>query len=298
MNITQLQILVALVETGNFTEAAASIHLTQSAASHALSKLEAELGVTLLKRERNGVTPTEMGKEALHHARGILEHIETLQQKASIARGLAVGKLRFGSIPPLLSAHLLTGIISHFQRIYPEAEIIVLEGTKQEIGEWLEEGIIDVGFVIPGTQDLDSIPISRDELQVCVPADHPLASQTSIKVTDLANEPFIMAKIGGEVIEPLLLERGQKRLNIRYMVSESRTILTMVRERLGCTIIPKMLCEDSFEGVHALRFDPPLIFDIGLGVRSFKTASPLTKLFIEQAQTWAQTHGFAPKEVL
>ena len=58
----------------------------------------------------------------------------------------------------------------------------------------------------------------------------------------------------------------------------------------------KMLYKDNFEGVQSISFDPPALFEIGLGVRSFKTASPLAKLFIEQAQIWAQKQGFAPTE--
>ena len=73
MNFSQLQSFVALAETGSFTEAAYAIDLTQSAVSHALSALESELGVTLLKRNRKGVVAlTDAGQKIIPHVRALL----------------------------------------------------------------------------------------------------------------------------------------------------------------------------------------------------------------------------------
>lgn len=71
MNLGQLEVLVAIVDTGSLTEAADTVGLTQSAVSHSLSRLEAELGVTLLERGRQGASLTRIGEDVVEHAREI-----------------------------------------------------------------------------------------------------------------------------------------------------------------------------------------------------------------------------------
>ena len=81
MNLSQLEVLVAIVETGSLTEAAETVGLTQSAVSYSLKKLEAELSVTLLQRGRQGVTVTRIGEEVVPHARSIMGQVEIIRQK-------------------------------------------------------------------------------------------------------------------------------------------------------------------------------------------------------------------------
>src|SRR5215218_9961606 len=122
MNFSQLQVFVAIAETGSFSAAADRVGLTRSAASHALANLEAELGVALLERERGNAVPTAAGNCMLTHAREILAHVETMQQEAAAARGLQAGKLRVGIVSSI-SADILSGILGKFRQAYPEIEI-------------------------------------------------------------------------------------------------------------------------------------------------------------------------------
>src|SRR4051812_9260885 len=110
MNLSQLEVLIAVAETGSFTEAANHIGLTRSAPSHALANLEAELGVPLLDRERGNIVPTAIGNCILHHARSVLASVETIQQEAASARGLRAGKLRIGVVSSI-SAGILSGVL-------------------------------------------------------------------------------------------------------------------------------------------------------------------------------------------
>src|SRR5579859_5160407 len=104
MNFSQLQSFVALADTSSFTEAAYAIDLTQSAVSHALAALENELGVTLLERNRKGVVAlSQAGQKILPHARALLAQMEAIEQEAKAAQGLAMGKLRLGSILSIIS---------------------------------------------------------------------------------------------------------------------------------------------------------------------------------------------------
>lgn len=288
MNFSQLQCFVALANTGSFTEAAYAIDLTQSAVSHALAALERELGVTLLERNNKGVVAlTSVGQKLLPHARALLTHAETLQQEARAARGLVKGKLRLGSIPPI-SPHVLAGVLTHFQQQYPDSDVVLFEGTLQEVREWIGASMIDVGFVHHPAKEVESTLLLTDELQVFVSSRHRLHERTSVTVSELREECLIMPKTGCEVPEVFEQTRDKPRPHIRYQASSGATILAMVREGLGVTILPRMMFPGKLEGITGIPLDPPRPLQIGLAIRSTASASPLAMLFVQTAVAWVQ----------
>jgi DNA-binding transcriptional LysR family regulator len=78
---------------------------------------------------------------------------------------------------------------------------------------------------------------------------------------------------------------------IRYQASDSATILAMVREGLGITLMPRMILPKKLEGVIALPLDPPQALQIGLAVRSQDMASPGATLFVETALAWTRAQA-------
>lgn len=92
MNISQLQTLVAVVERGNFSDAALQLHISQSAVSRAIASLEEELGVTLLVRGRFGARLTPVGERLLRHVRKMLQLREQMDYEANLEKGLRGGK--------------------------------------------------------------------------------------------------------------------------------------------------------------------------------------------------------------
>ena len=288
MNFSQLESFVAVADTGSFTEAAYAIDLTQSAVSHALSALESELGVKLLERNNKGVVAlTDVGQRLLPHVRALLAQAETIRQEAQVARGLARGKLRLGSIPSI-SPRLLAGVLTHFQQQYPDIDVVLFEGTLQEVQEWLGSSIIDVGFVHHPAKEVVSTHLATDDLQVFVSSGHRLYARTSVTESELREEPLIMPRTGCEVPELFEQQRGKQGPPIRYQASEGATILAMVREGLGITILPRSILPDKLEGICGIPLHPPRQIQIGLAVRSADAASPAVTLFVQTAVAWVQ----------
>ena len=295
MNFSQLESFVALTDTGSFTEAAEAIHLTQSAVSHALATLERELGITLLERNRKGIVAlTAAGRQIMPHARTLLAQAEAIKQAAAAVRGLAAGKLRLGSIVSFVPPRLLASLLTAFQQTYPEIELVLFEGALHEVGEWLTDGVVDLSFVILPAAAIATTPLVRDELLVLVSARHPLSRHTAVTADDLRHSTFIMEKtncvlylmehigLDGESIKPL----------IRYQASDSSTILAMVREGLGITLVARQMLPPKLDGLVALPLQPCPPLSIGLAVRAHDTASPAATLFISLAQAWVQAqHG-------
>jgi DNA-binding transcriptional LysR family regulator len=107
VTLTQLEILVALAETGGFTATAARLGVTQSAVSHGVRTLERALGVSLVDRRLTPPALSDIGRRLLTHARGVLACAAALGQEAEAAKGLAPGTLRIGSFGARSSLKLL-----------------------------------------------------------------------------------------------------------------------------------------------------------------------------------------------
>ena len=291
MNFSQLQSFVALAEMGSFTEAAYTVNLTQSAVSHALAALENELGVTLLERNRTGVVAlTNVGQKIIPHVRALLAQAEAIEQEAKAAHGETSGKLRLGSILSIISPSLLASVLTRFRASYPDMEVVLFEGAMHEVGEWIESSIIDVGFVVLPAPDIESTLITTDELCVLVSSGHRLHAQMAVTPRELREEGFVMEKTecALQLMKKAGIELSRTGPHIRYQASDSATILAMVREGLGITLVPRMMLPKKLEGVVALPLDPPQPLRIGLAVRSQGMASPGAKLFIQTALAWTQ----------
>ncbi|GHO80278.1 putative HTH-type transcriptional regulator YvbU [Ktedonobacter sp. SOSP1-85] len=270
--------------------------LTQSTVSHALSALEHELGVTLLERNHKGVVAlTNPGQKILLHTRALLAQAEAIEQEAKAARGETSGKLRLGTTLSLCP-DVLASVLTRFRASYPHMEVVLFEGMLQEVYKWIESDIIDVGFVLLPASGIESTLITTDELCVLVPPGHRLHAKTAVSAGDLRDEGLIMAKTecSFQMMERAGLERCRSRPPLRYQASDSATILAMVREGLGITLIPRMMLPKKLEGVVALPLDPPQPLQIGLAVRSQEMASRGATLFVQTALAWAQEQILLP----
>lgn len=292
MNLSQLEVLVAIVEAGSLTEAAEEVSLTQSAVSYSLSKLEAELGVTLLERGRHGVKVTRIGEDVLHHARNILSQMEIIRQKTARERGLSVGKLRFGCVPNIPS-RLLTGILRDFQHKYPDIELVLFEGNPQELMNWLEQGVIDIGTVLIMQDYAATIPLARIGVKVVVSKDHRLAGQQHVSIEELADEPLIGPKTEYRIFTQLTLLQNITFPRLRYEVSARSTIYAMVRENMGISIMPDRLIDPQMDDIVSLPILPQLFIHVHLATN---TQSPATDAFLNNAHTWAKERGFLPDD--
>ena len=289
MTLSQLQVFVTVVDEGSFTLAAEVIGMTQSAASHALTALETELGVSLLARDRNGVVMTEVGQKIVEQARSMLAQAENIRQQAAASRGLAAGKVRIGSFPST-STRLLPGIIREFGQQYPGIEIVLFEGTDQEVHQWITDRTVDLGFVSFWADGLETVPLTQDEMVVVLPPGHSLCRAERLGVKSLSETPFILSKSGCELIVTDLFRRAKVSLHARFEASDTTTILAMVQEGLGISIVPALALPTNPIGFEIRRLDPSLMRPLAFGLPSLNAASPATRRFVEQAQSWIRLH--------
>src|SRR5262249_39411877 len=140
---------------------------------------------------------------------------------------------------------------------------------------------------------IERTPITTDELCVLVPPGHRLQTHMAVTPGELREEGLIMEKTqcALQLMKMAGFAPSRTRLQIRYQASDSATILAMVREGLGITLLPRMMLPKKLEGVVALPLDPPQQLQIGLAVRSQGMASQGARLFIQTAVAWTQAQA-------
>jgi len=283
MTFVQLEAFLAVIRTGSFTKAGELLHMTQSAVSHMIADLEAELGAVLLIRGRKGVSMTEAGSAVFSHAEAILTHVAQLHGQLAEIKGLGdAGPIRIGSFPSV-SARLLPALLQGFEERYPGIQLVSMDGTNQEVRNWIDRGAVHLGFVSLPDDDFDTIFLLEDELVAVVPEGHRLAGREKVPVAELQGESFIMTKGG---CEGTILRMFKTNLpNIVYEVKETSTILTMVQHGLGITVLPRMALPSSPEGAAVLSLSPFHSRRLGIGVPALAEASPAARLFIEYCRT-------------
>lgn len=197
MNLKQLEVFIAVAESGSFSRAAEITFLTQSTVSQHISSLEKEFDLKLLDRTGKGALLTEAGKLLLRHARRVVGEAREVPQVLNRFRGLEEVALRIGgsNIP---ACYMIPDCISAFRQQHPGVIITLLQGDSRETLDRLKEE--EVEFALVGTRfaekDVVFTPLALDRISLVTPADHPWSEKMEISPGDLVDEPFIVREAG------------------------------------------------------------------------------------------------------
>lgn len=285
MNLFQIEIFIKVVDIGNFTKAGELLGMTQSGISHNISSLESELGIILLNRGRNGISLTDSGERIIRNMRNILTEAESIKQETASILGIKKGKIRIGSFSSF-SSKMIPTIMSSFRKEFKGIEIEFYEGSYEQILRWVEDGKVDIGFTSlnRSTVGLDCIPLIKDRFVLIIPNDHRLREYEQVKVEEIGEEDFIMPRSGCEIsIQAYLKEQGVSP-QVQLSAVDNQTIIAMVREGLGLTIIPELaLANDSID-LMIKPLVPEPSREIVLITKPHKTLPPVVRAFINTVQ--------------
>ena len=194
MNLKQLEFCVALAEERNFTRAAARCHVVQSALSHQIAHLEAELQATLFERLPRQVRITPAGEAMLVHARQVLGALRHLREDVAAVAGQVRGILTIGQITSLTAVDLVA-CLAAFHRRYPQVEFRLRMDKSEALLEDVRERRVDVALVglSPHTViDGACHQLLAEEAMVAVlPPAHPLARRKRLTLATLAELPLV-----------------------------------------------------------------------------------------------------------
>ncbi|MEH7793000.1 LysR family transcriptional regulator [Bacillus safensis] len=281
----QYKVFLTVVECGSFTKTGEKLGLTQSGVSHNIAKLESELGIVLLRRNRNGLSLTDAGERVMPHIRQILHHAALLEQEAALIQGMEIGSIKIGTFPSF-SSNVLPRLIHRFTQSYPHIKLELYEGGYEEIEEWIASGTVDVGFLTQSSREFETVPLFQDELVVLIQENHRFHTKKVIEVDSLHDEAFIMPKAGCDIlVKKLLKERGGVKPHVLFEIEDNNTVISMVQEGLGVTIIPKLVLPPHIPHTKVIPLETSVFREVNLALKSFKAASPSAKRWIETVKT-------------
>lgn len=286
MRLHHLTALVAIAQEGSFTAAAAALGISQSSLSHAIADLEGELGVSLLVRGRQGARLTEVGGRAVIHARQAIAAMDSIRGEAASSRGMLSGRLRIGSIPSAGVA-LLPKVVAHLSRLHPGIEVVLLEESSQgmqQLLEWRRNGTIDVAVVELPLAQVKTLALMDDEYCAIVPAASPLARRRQVSIRELAAEPFVTSRYVSErLVQPAFAAQGVQP-NVKFEVQDLSTLVSLVREGLGVSAVPRIAFPQTPPGVALLPLAPRIRRQLGLALDSPDHRSPALSAFVSVLQ--------------
>ena len=281
MNLASYETLLAVVEQKSLTRAAAELGCTQSAVSHAISSLEAELGFSVLSRSRAGVSLTDEGERLMPSVRALLSSAEQLSQTASSIRGLESGTVRIGAFTSV-AVHWLPTILSEFQNDYPNVDFKLLNGDYHDVEQWIMDGSIDIGFInLPTPLDCECITLMEDRLLAIVPISSRFAAYPKFPLSECATEPFISLLQSSDHDARRALDSAGVTPNVRFYTKDDYAIIAMVEQGLGVSIMPELLLKGRHDNLVTLPLVPEAKRTIGLAVAAGKRAGPATRRFVD-----------------
>lgn len=270
-------------DTGSFTKAAERLNYTPSGVSQLVGALENETGLTLLRRTRKGVTLTPDGEILLPAVREFLEKENRIYELAAEVKGLLVGSVTIAAYSSI-STHWLPEVIRDFEQDYPQIEIRLMEGIRQEVTRWLDEKKADIGFLsYQEPMPYEWTPLDYDEMLAVLPKDHLYASKESYPLINCETDSFIMPALGRDDDVVSLFERNGIKLNIHLTTLENFATMAMIEKGLGMSVMNNLITEKWNCDVVKIPVDPPSRIILGLAVPSYKQASPAVKRFIKYA---------------
>lgn len=257
-----LRYFLAIVETGNFSRAAARENVAQPTLSAGIAKLEAQLQARLFDRTNRRVHLTEAGSRFLVHARRI-EHEFNLAQ-AAVSGAAAPEVLRVAVLSTIPSA-MLEQVLS---RREPGERVELLEGTEREVLSLLDRGRAEVALTIlrPSTEKYASERLYEEGYGLALPADHRLAQAASLRGEELADE-VMMVRRHCEVLAET--SRYFTDRNVRpafsYRGTSDDRVAALVRAGLGITVMPDSYRDLGLARVKLEGFTPRRTIGLAYG---------------------------------
>jgi DNA-binding transcriptional LysR family regulator len=241
-DLPDLSLFRHVVEAGSITHGAERAHLALAAASTRIRNMEEALGVSLLTRGRQGVTPTPAGRTLLQHARAILRQAERLHDDLGAYGGGLGGQIRVLSNTNALT-EFLPEALSSFLAAHPNVSVDLEERLSDEIVGLIAEGVADLG-IIAGTVDagaLETYPFRRDRFVLVVARTNPLAKRAKIGFDDVLEYDFVgldrasalQRFLAGKAV------RIGRPLRLRVQLRSFDAVCRLVECKVGIGIVPE-----------------------------------------------------------
>ena len=251
MDLTSLQLFVAVCELGSIGKAAEREFIAASAISKRLADLETTLGTPLLYRHTRGVDLTPAGESLLHHARSVLYSLEKMQGELSEYVDGVRGHVRVhASISAIVQ--FLPEDLGAFIREHEQVKIDLEEHLSTEVVRAVQEGAADLGIcnVGVGTGELQTLPYREDQLVLIVPQGHALAAAGTINFVQTLDWDHVGLHATSSIYLAMreAAAAAGRSIRLRIHVTGLDAMCRMIHNGLGVGVMPRR----AFELMHGV----------------------------------------------
>ncbi|PRY38806.1 LysR family transcriptional regulator [Umezawaea tangerina] len=236
----QLDYFVTVADEGTMAAAAKRHHISQSAVSLAITKLERALGVQLfLRRKSRGIELTGAARHMLPEVRNLLAHAGEVQSAAQNLGQVVSGELALGCYPTL-TPFLVPRILKGFPVEYPEVTIRLFEGSVADMLGRLLDGTCEMALMydLGVGQDISTTVLYRVRPYVLLPSDHRLAVPGPLSLAELRDEPMIMLDMppSSEMFREVLAAGGIDPA-VRFTTANFESVRSLVASGAGYSLL-------------------------------------------------------------
>ncbi len=242
-SLKQLRVFVAIARHGSFSRAGEAIGLTQSAVSHSVKELEAEVGVRLLDRTTREVVLTDAGVRLANRVERLLDELQTTLLDVRSFGVQHSGTVRVAT-SQTISAHLMPQCIAAGEREYPEIRIMLRDQAQQQVLHSVRNAEVDFGIVVDPVQavDLECEAVLHEPFLLLCRDDHPFAEQQEVRWSALNGCRLVLqdyASGSRPLIDSALRQQGVE-AQVVQEIGHPATLFPMVAEGIGISIFPAL----------------------------------------------------------
>ncbi|MFC9962898.1 LysR family transcriptional regulator [Nocardia ignorata] len=253
----------AAAEEGNFTRAAQRLGMPQSSLSRRIKSLEQHLGVSLFQPSGRGVTLTPQGRDLHERTRGVLRALDDAVRRVRADADPETGLVRFG-FPLTLGPISVPALLAQFHTRAPGIRLHLVQAHGEALAEQVRDGRLDLAVMIPPPDDLPTVVLGRQRIDLHVARTHPLAGRSRVALTELADAAFI-ANPPSYQLRALLdswCAAAGFTPRVLFEITEFETLRALVALGLGVALLPP--AETPHPDLAVVRIDGERDREIGL----------------------------------
>ncbi|NQX88353.1 MAG: LysR family transcriptional regulator [Halioglobus sp.] len=295
MDIQQLRAFLLVAESGSFSAAAQTLHLTQPAVSKRIAQLEDTLQAALFDRIGRRVRTTESGDALLPHARAVQREIQAAEQSVRDLAGEVGGRLRLATSHHI-GLHRLPPVLSHYSSAYPAVHLDIDFMDSERAYERTLRGEVELAVVTLSPEHVaNSVThlVWHDPLDFMAQAGHALTQCKTVTLDVLSEHPAILPGLNtytGQIVKRLFDERGLP-VEVAIATNYLETIRMMASVGLGWTVLPRSMREDSL--VTLPLDDATIERSLGVVQHEGHSLSRAARAFIDALKTFGDAPAAA-----
>ena len=296
MDISQLEVFLAVAREGGFSRAADKLYRTQSAVSQAIRKLEQEIGEALFDRSSRDGLLTDAGRVLQEYAERLINLRENAREALGELRELQKGKLVVGANE--FTALYLLRVLAEFRQLHPAIRIVVLRSLGSQLPDDVRRHKCEFGVLTydPQDQELASVVVYSDELIFVVPPHHPLARESKVSIRQLGAESFVAHIVSSPYREKVIqaFERHRTPLHMGVELPTLQAIKRFVAMGNGVAFLPEISVEDEIARGDLVRIPVQELRvhrKLRLIYRKSAAISHSGRAFLKIAEAVANTQG-------